>query len=449
MNSSLPKVLHEILGIPMIQRVLNTAKELNPRQIVTVLKHEAEQIISAVDIGQYTIQSDIPGTGSACLSGLDLINKLDNKIETVLVLSGDTPLITSSTLSDFVLTHQKKSFDISVLAGINENPVGYGRIISSKYQQEFFQNASQTNQSSSDCFDETKCFQIDQIVEEKDANDQQKLVKIVNSGIYLFDAKLLREKLPLLDQNNSQNEMYLTDVVLESTKENKNVFAYLIDDLAQTEGVNDRIQLAKMEEELSFRINRNHMLSGVTIRKPESVIIEDSVTIENDVTIEPNCYISGNTVIKSGANILMGSRIIDSIVDCSANIGPYAFLRPNAKVGENSKIGAFVEIKNSHIMNNSKVPHLSYVGDASIGENSNIGAGSIFANYDGRKKHQTSIGCNSKIGSKTIFVAPVKVGDNVYTGAGTLVRKDVPSNSLSISKNEQIIIDDWVTQNRS
>jgi bifunctional UDP-N-acetylglucosamine pyrophosphorylase/glucosamine-1-phosphate N-acetyltransferase len=448
MKSSTPKVLHPILGKSLLQRVLETAQALDPQQTVTVLRHEAQQILEGLpeflNDTNTAMQSDVPGTGSGALAGL---LQLNNNIDTVLVLSGDTPLITPETLNNLLQAHRNLEASITVLTAINETPFGYGRIIRTPSTFAISQDGVFPDDSSAGSSDVQRAASIKAIVEEKDASESERQIQEVNSGIYVFDAHLLREVLPTVGTGNAQGEMYLTDVVLKASEQGKLVCAHQIDDIVQTEGVNNRAQLASLTAVLRDRINEDLAMAGVTIVDPSSTWIEDTVVIENDVVIEPNCLITGHTIIHSGASILLGSRLIDAEIEGGANVGPYAFLRPGAHLLEDSKAGAFVEIKNSTVGKGSKVPHLSYVGDATIGENSNIGAGSIFANYDGVNKHKTFVGNNVKIGSKTVLVAPVEVGDNVYTGAASLVRSDIPDGALSITKSEQIIKEGW-TANR-
>lgn len=442
MKSALAKVLHQINGVPLLLKVLDTANSLTNcandtddlakkphTETVVVLKHEADEITSKLGTEfesrgvKTTIQSDIPGTGSGALAGLE---KLSDDILTVLVLSGDVPLLSGETVRGLIKTHTNSENAITILTAKTPNPYGYGRIV-----------RSSDNNSV-----------VEAIVEEKDATDAQRRISEINSGTYCFKASVLRELLPKVDRDNAQGEMYLTDVISLAVAGGESVGAYITDDLAQIEGVNDRAQLATLARVENNAKLQELMQNGVTIIDPNSTWIENSVKIENDVIIEPNCYITGKTTIKSGAQILLGSRIIDATVGENAMVGPYAFLRPNANLHGNTKVGAFVEVKNSTLNMGAKVPHLSYVGDAEIGENTNVGAGSIFANYDGVNKHQTKIGANSKIGSKTVLVAPVEVGNNVYTGAASLIRHNVPDNALAFSKTEQVTWDNWVSEHR-
>jgi bifunctional UDP-N-acetylglucosamine pyrophosphorylase/glucosamine-1-phosphate N-acetyltransferase len=457
MVSRTPKVLHRLGGTPLLARVLDVASKVEamegvksaPNQIVTVLKHEADAISQVLALPSSTvdvaIQSDVPGTGAGALAG---VKALQDDITTVLVLSGDVPLIEPETLQALLDVHIADSNTATILTAKVSDPYGYGRILRNENGGAEDEGTNHADISYGDA-------SVKGIVEEKDAAPAQREINEINSGIYAFDADFLRESLSTLAQkresgelDNAQGELYLTDTIALAVQQGGRVGAYQTQDLHQVQGVNDRAQLAELARELNRRIADKHMRAGVTIMDPDSTWIEDNVTIEPDVVIEPNCFILGHTHILRGANILLGSRIIDAHISSGASVGPYAFLRPGANLQEDSKVGAFVEVKNSQIGARSKVPHLSYVGDAQIGEDSNVGAGSIFANYDGVKKHETKVGSRVKLGSKTVLVAPVTVGDDVYTGAATLLRKDVPSGALSYSKNDQVEVPDWVHTNR-
>lgn len=484
MKSRTPKVLHKLGGRPLLARVLDTAAQIGASETVCVLRFEAERISkelglvsqasptsaelshSSGNLGlaqlahnsgsseletsslaqsgapgnlelaslaqnpapvRVALQSDVPGTGSGALAG---VQALSENVTTVLVLSGDVPLIKAETLRTLLQTHQAQSNSATILTAHNAAPYGYGRILRSA------EDASR----------------IAGIVEERDASEAQKLIEEVNSGVYVFEAEFLKQALGDLAgagaRDNAQGELYLTDTIALAVEQSKPVGAYEIEDLVQVEGVNDLVQLARLAKIHNQAVCEQHMRAGVGIIDPDSTWIEDGVQIESDVIIEPNCYISGTTKIAHGAKVLLGSRIIDAQIGAGASVGPYAYLRPGADLQPDSKAGTFVEVKNSQLGERSKVPHLSYVGDAQIGEDSNIGAGSIFANYDGVKKHKTQVGSRVKLGSKTVLVAPVKVSDDVYSGAATLLRKDVPSGALVYSKNEQVEVPGWVAKNR-
>jgi bifunctional UDP-N-acetylglucosamine pyrophosphorylase/glucosamine-1-phosphate N-acetyltransferase len=420
MKSAKAKVLHEIGSKSMLQRVIETATCMEPEMVVTVLKHQTDEIQSALKCPNVVIQSDVPGTGSAALAGLEM---LPYSVEHVLILSGDTPLISSATLEQLYSAHLDAGNTVTILSARPASPEGYGRILKSGES-------------------------VVGIVEQKDATDEELEIREVNSGVYLINAQFLREALPKIGRNNAQNEMYLTDIVYVAAKSGLRIGSILAKKWQEVEGVNDRIKLMELTKFYYAENARRLMENGVTLIDADSTWIDDTVKVGEDVTIEPNCLITGQSEIGAGSCILLGSRIVDASVGVNVKVGPYAYLRPGTVLNEESKAGTFVEIKNSIIGKGTKVPHLSYVGDAEIGDATNVGAGSIFANYDGVQKHKTKIGKNVKLGSKTILVAPVEVGDEVYTGAGSLIRADIAQGSLAYSRNEQVVVDGWVDKNR-
>ncbi|MDR2748628.1 MAG: NTP transferase domain-containing protein [Bifidobacteriaceae bacterium] len=393
MKSSTPKVLHKLCGKEIIQRVLETATELNPKTIVVVLKHEMQKVqsfIEALNIPniKFVEQSDIMGTGQAVKDALQVI---DNKTYTY-VIAGDTPLISGAVLKKMFEAHKDARAKATILTTQIQNPTGFGRIVRDGKKLK--------------------------IVEQTDASKSELEIKEVNTSNYIFDIPTVLEFINNLDTNNSKREVYLTDII-EFISNESTVETVEAQNPAEVLGVNNRVQLAELSAYKYFENAKAHMLNGVTIVDPKATYIDDNVLIGQDATILPGCVISSDVQIGKGATV-----------------GPYSYLRPGTNLGDGGKIGAFVETKNAKIGKGSKVPHLSYVGDAQIGENTNIGAGSIFANYDGKNKHQTLVGSNCKIGSDTVIVAPKKIGNNVYTGAGTVVLEDIKDGEKVVSQNK-------------
>ncbi|MFT4246364.1 MAG: bifunctional UDP-N-acetylglucosamine diphosphorylase/glucosamine-1-phosphate N-acetyltransferase GlmU [Micrococcaceae bacterium] len=437
MKSKKPKVIHEISGFSMLQHALDTAIALNPEKLVTVVKHERDLIESHVLNHNPEVliadQGDVPGTGSAVEAGLA---KLGNFEGTVIVTYGDVPLLTTELLEEIVAFHEAEKSSATVLTSVIDNPTGYGRLI-------------REDDGS-----------VSGIVEHKDATEDQLKVQEVNSGINVFDADALREALNDIGTDNSQGEKYLTDALAVIKEKGKHVAAFVGDDPWQTEGANDRAQLATLALELNKRILTEHMKAGVTIIDPNSTFIDKGVKIGQDVTIYPGTQILGKTVIgddtKIGPDTTLrdmeigeGVEIIrthgsESKIEDGASVGPFSYIRPKTSLKAKGKIGTYVETKGSTIGEGSKVPHLSYIGDAEIGKNTNIGAGAITANYDGVNKNKTIVGNDVKTGSGSIFVAPVHIEDNTYTGAGAVIKKDVPEGSLAVSDFKQRNIEGWV-----
>ena len=435
MKSSTPKVLHPLAGLTLIEHVLATARALEPARVITVLKHQQAEIESSLDglaeDVEFITQSDTPGTGAAVESAMQALTDFDGA---VVVLSGDVPLMDVQTLNNLVDQHLQSNSSVSLLTATIENPSGYGRVI-------------QDGQRVS-------------IVEHRDCTEKQLEIREINAGVYVFDSKFLKDALGELDTHNSQAEKYLTDVVTKAER----ATAVEVDDNWLVAGINDRVQLSEVAAELNSRIIKAWQLSGVTIMDPLSTWIDVTVQLGEDVTIEPNVQLRGVTSIGAGSTIGSGSTITDavigaevvikssditsSVIDDRATVGPFAFLRAGTKLSEDGKIGAFVETKNSVIGAGSKVPHLTYVGDAVIGKGVNIGAGTIFANYDGVNKHQTTVGDHVKTGAGNVFVAPVTINSGSYTAAGTVIRKDVKSGDLAMNHSPQRAIAGWVLANR-
>ena len=441
MRSKTPKVLHAIAGLPLIGHVLSTAFSLSADHVVTVLAHEkeliAEHIQQTFPNALIAIQSATPGTGSAVAAGLSALPK--NFRGDVVVLSGDVPLLDTGSIEELIEIHRSGVNAATLISTITADPAGYGRILRSKEG-------------------------LTGIVEHKDASEEELLVAEVNAGVYVFDATHLDEALGKVGTKNSQGEKYLTDVVSVLLEQGKKAAAHPINDHWLVAGINDRKQLTEVASELNSRIIAAWQLAGVTVVEPASTWIDITCQLGQDVVLEPSTRLRGLTKIGEGSVIGPDTTITDSSVGKSAvvarsqvsgaeisdnsNVGPFAFIRPGTSLGANGKIGAFVEVKNSKIGDGAKVPHLSYVGDASIGQGTNIGAGTIFANYDGVNKHRTTIGSFARTGSSNTFVAPVEVGDGAYTAAGSTIRRAVESGALALNPAAQKNLAGWVLANR-
>jgi bifunctional UDP-N-acetylglucosamine pyrophosphorylase / glucosamine-1-phosphate N-acetyltransferase len=440
MKSVIPKMLHEICGRPLLGHVLTTVDALHPDRLVVVVGHGRDHVSPYVQRAQpdalLAVQEEQLGTGHAVQVALEEASQL---MGTVIVTAGDTPLLTTDTLRSLAAQHDQDGHAVTVLTGVGDAG-DYGRIVRDRDGE------------------------IARIIEHRDATPEQREITEFNSSIYAFDADFLRQAVGMLQPDNDQGELYLTDVVEIARDEQHTVGAHHIDDVWQTEGVNDRVQLAKLGAEMNRRILEAHMRSGVTVVDPASTWIDVTVTLEPDATVLPGVQLQGTTSVASAAvvgpdttlldvKVGPGARIVrthgsGSVVGAAAVVGPFAYMRPGTRLGARGKIGGFVEVKNSQIGDGSKVPHLSYIGDTSIGPQTNIGAGSITANYDGQSKHRTTIGSNCHTGSDNVFVAPVNVGDGAVTGAGTVVRRDVPPGALAVSSGPQRHLDDWVARKR-
>ena len=430
MKSKTMKVLHEIGGRSMIGHVLAAVAATEPTRVVAVVGHQREQVgphIEALLPGVVlAVQETQEGTGHAVRIALEAAGTATG---TVLVAAGDTPLLEGETLRAFTEDHRAGGRAVSILSGVVPNPHGYGRIV------------------------RDGTGEVTGIVEEKDATDEQRGIDEINSGILAFDAEFLSAALPRVGNDNAKGEYYLTDTVGLAREDGLGVGAFPIEDWLQTEGANDRAQLAELGKELNRRIVTRWMKDGVTVMDPATTWIESDVVLAPDVTILPGTQLLGATVVAEDAvvgpdttlkdcEIGEGARVVRThgelaVIGAGANVGPFSYLRPGTQLGAGGKIGAFVETKNATIGDGSKVPHLSYVGDAEIGEGSNIGAGTIFANYDGTTKHRTTVGDGAKTGSNNTFVAPVSIGDGAMTGGGTVVREDVPPGALAVSAGPQ------------
>ena len=440
MKSKSAKVLHEIAGRTIIENLLAAVQPLAAKNLTVVVGSHKDEVIEHLakiaPKAKTVFQEKRNGTGGAAQLAL-ASHKGDG---TVLILAGDTPLLTTQTLQEFIEVHQTQKNKASVLTALLPDPTGYGRIIRG---------------------DDGVILKI---VEEKDATESEKDIDEINTGVYLFESKVLSAVISKIQSNNSQKELYLTDVISLLNDQKESVHAIVSNDYTETLGINDRTQLAEVTAIMRDRINNQHMLAGVSIIDPTTTWIDAGVKIEADVVIYPSSAISGETVIKSGAIIGPRTTLVDcevgsaasviesfatkSVIGDGAKVGPYTYLRKGTVLDSDSKAGAFVEIKNSTVGKGSKVAHLSYVGDAQIGDETNIGAATVFANYDGEKKHQTKIGDQVRIGSDTMLVAPVTIGDGAYTAAGSVINEDVPAGAIGIGRARQVNILGWVLKKR-
>ncbi len=440
MKSSTPKVLHPIAGRTLVGHVLNAVDALAPKNVRVVVgagREKVEAHIAEIAPSAVTVfQEKRGGTGHAtqlALAGL-------NPSGTILVLAGDTPMLTGTSLAQLLAEHHAGGYTASVMTAEHPDPTGYGRIIRG---------------------DDASLLRI---VEERDADEIQREIIEVNSGVYAFDAAKLASAIGKLKNDNSQGELYLTDVIEILRNEGGKIAAVLIDDFIEILGVNDRVQLAESAALLRDRINEDLMKAGVTIVDPLTTWVDTTATIAPDVVLAPGTAIHGATTIASGAVIGPRTTLIDCTVAANAhvlesqcteavigegvNVGPYSYLRAGTKLLNGSKVGAYVEMKNATLGEGSKVPHLSYVGDAVIGEGTNIGAATIFVNYDGVEKHYSVVGDHVRIGSDSMLVAPVTIGDGAYTAAGSVITEDVPAGAIGVGRAKQRNVLGWVLRKR-
>lgn len=442
MKSNLAKVLHPIAGKPILDHVLTTAASLNPDHTVVVVGHQRDAVIEYLTTKHPAVITAVQevqrGTGDATSVGLAALNAGGITLQptdTVIVLAGDIPLIRPETLQPL----GELSNDAVVITSIFADPTGYGRIIrAGEY--------------------------VTAIVEEKDATDGQREILEINSGIYAIKHEHLVNHLAHLSTDNAAAEKYLTDVIKAIADGGGKVLAALVD-ADDVMGVNDKEQLAQANGLLSDRIAQYWLQQGVTMIDPSSTWIDANVKLAPDVVLYPNVYLEGNTSVATGAMIgpdtvlqdcnvgagakVISSRCIGAEIAAGASVGPFSFLRPETQLAENAKVGAFVEVKKSRIGRGSKVPHLSYVGDAEIGEESNIGAATVFVNYDGEQKHKTVVGNQVRIGSDNMLVAPVEIGDGAYTAAGSVITENVPPGAMAVARSRQRNILGWVLRKRA
>ena len=434
MVSNLPKVLHRVSGETLLNRIINTSKKLNPDKIFVVIGHKSDLVKESLlkdNNVEIVLQEPQLGTGHA----VQVLSKELNDFKgNLLILNGDVPLIRAKSLKELLKLHSSRDADVSIITTEKENPFGYGRV----FKKDNF---------------------IEKIIEEKDCSLHEKQNKLINAGIYCFNWEKLSKIINELKTDNKQKEFYITDTISLLDK----AISYEILDEEEIQGVNNRVNLAKCEKILQRRIKTKHMLNGVTFINPESSSVSEEAEIGIDVIIEANSHIRGaskvsdncvigpntfleNTSIKKNSNIV-NTTIFNSKIMENVNIGPYSHIRPGTNIASNSKVGNFVEIKNSHISQSVKINHLSYVGDSNIGKFTNVGAGTITANYDGIKKNITNIGEYCSIGSNSVLIAPITLGDSVTIGAGSVINKTVKSNSLAISRVKQLNIDNWKKSN--
>ncbi|GII88771.1 bifunctional protein GlmU [Sphaerisporangium siamense] len=442
MKSSTPKVLHELCGRPLVDHVLASARGLSPERLIVVIGHAREQVEAHLTAAgpdtRAVVQAEQKGTGHAVRTVLESVGTIGG---TVLVTYGDTPLLRTETLAGLLSSHAADGNAVTVLTAEVPDPTGYGRIIR----------------------DDSGA--VLQIVEERDATPRQRAVKEMNSGVYAFDGSLLADAVKRVSTANAQGEEYLTDVLSILREDGHRVGAHIAPDHVEVEGVNDRAQLAFARAVLNSRILRAHMRAGVTVIDPATTWVDVGVTLEPDVVIHPGTQLHGRTSVASGAEVGPATTLTDTAVGAGAvvrnsvcdgaeigpgaSVGPYAYLRPGTVLGRRAKAGTYVEMKNARLGDGSKVPHLTYVGDATIGEGSNIGASSVFVNYDGVRKHHTTVGDHVRVGSDNMLVAPVTIGDGAYTAAGSVITNDVPPGAMAVGRARQRTIEGWVARRRA
>ena len=447
MKSRTPKILHEIGGRSLVGHALHAARTIRPQELALVVRHERDLVaahVAAVDPAALIVdQDEVPGTGRAVEAALDALDALHPQQQvsgTVVVTYGDVPLLTGQLLGELVASHEAGNNAVTVLTAVLDDATGYGRIL----------RAADGSVSG--------------IREHKDATDAERAIREINSGIYAFDAAVLRDSLAHVTTDNAQGEKYLTDVLGLARAAGGRVAAVVTEDRWQVEGANDRVQLSALGAELNRRTVEAWMRAGVTVVDPATTWIDATVTLAEDVRLLPNIQLHGTTTVARDAvvgpdttltdvQVGEGAKVIrthgsGSTIGAKASVGPFTYLRPGTVLGETGKIGAFYETKNVTIGRGSKLSHLGYAGDAEIGEDTNIGCGNITANYDGEKKHRTVIGSGVRTGSNTVFVAPVQVGDGAYSGAGAVIRRDVPPGALVLSLAKQENAEGWVLANR-
>ena len=428
MKSKLYKVLHEVCGKTMVEHVIDQVEQAGVDKIVTIVGHGAEAVQTTVgNRSEFVLQSEQLGTGHAVLQAKET---LGGKSGTTLVICGDTPLLTAQTLENLVKHHESQQAKATILTAHADDPLGYGRIIRNQAQH------------------------VEKIVEQKDATEIEARVQEINTGTYVFDNEILFEALANVNNDNAQGEYYLPDVIEILKKQGQIVSAYQMADMSEALGVNDRVALAEASVKMKKKINEKHMRNGVTLLDPFNTYIEADVKIGSDTIIEPGVLLKGQTVI--GEDCFIGThseisdskignrvRVISSNIESAemaddSNIGPYSHLRPNSKIGEQVHIGNFVEVKNAQIGAHTSVAHLTYVGDADLGENINVGCGVVFVNYDGKDKHRSTVGDNSFIGCNVNLIAPVEIGANTVLAAGSTITQDVPEQALGIARARQV-----------
>ena len=436
MNSNTPKVLHKVCGKEMINHVIDTMRSAGIEMVDVVIGRGATEVKKGTEDRKinYSVQEEQLGTGHAVMCAKEFLGVNEG---TVAIFVGDGPLITENTVREMLNYHEKGNFKATILTSNMEQPAKYGRIIRDENRE------------------------VSKIVEFKDCTAQEVLVKEVNSGMYCFDIKELLNSLDKLNNNNAQKEYYLTDVIgiLKSQGFKVGAFDVPVEEIT---AVNSKVELAEAEQIMRRRINQMHMENGVTIIDPSSTYIDSQVIIGKDTTIYPGNVLQGKTIIKEECVLYPNNRIADSILQKGVSVqssvvlesqigegttvGPFAYIRPESNIGKHARIGDFVEIKKSTIGDNTKVSHLTYIGDAEVGSGCNFGCGTVVVNYDGKSKYKTIIGNNTFIGCNTNLVAPVKVNDNSYIAAGSTITNEVPENALAIARAKQVNIENWVVK---
>jgi len=445
MKSAKPKVLHEVCGRSLLGFAVEAAKELDPQQIAVVVRHDRDAVAAhALELYPTAViadQDEIPGTGRAAQVAMAALDASGPISGPVLITCSDVPLLDGGTLEQLVANQAETGAAMSLLSTMLDDPTGYGRMVRGADGG------------------------LTAIVEEKECTEAQRQINEVNAGVYCVDAAVLRDALASLKPSPVTGEVYLTDIVDYAVQKELPVKAVIAADRYSVEGCNDKATLAALGKEMNRRIVENWMLEGVTIIDPDTAWIDVEVQLEPDVTIEPGVQLRGKTTVARGATVGPDSTLTDmtigegasvvrshgseTVIGPGANVGPFTFMRPGTVLGANGKIGAYCETKNAQIGDNSKVPHLSYVGDAEIGTGTNIGAATIFANYDGVKKHHTKVGNEVRVGSDTILVAPVTIGDGAYTAAGSVITEDIPAGALGVGRGHQHNSAGWTLKRRA
>ena len=447
MKSSTAKVLHRIGGRSLLGHAIAAGKFLNPTHLAVVVRHERDQVAAEARAlhppAVIADQDDVPGTGRAAQCALIALDEVvsTNVTGPIAVISGDVPLLDGQTLAWLLDAHRAEGNAVTLLTTMLDDATGYGRVVRAADDS------------------------VTAIVEHRDASDAQREIREINSGTYIFDAAILRAGLSAATRDNNQGEMYLTDVIAHARAAGLRVGAVVTEDQMLVAGVNDRVQLAALGRELNRRIVKEWMRAGVTVVDPATTWIDVDVDLEADATLLPGTQLHGATSIAAGAIIGPDTTLTDTevgagaavtrtqallaVIGEGATVGPFTYLRPGTTLGAGGKIGGFVEVKNAQIDAGAKVPHLSYVGDATIGEGANLGAGTIVANYDGVKKHRTHVGVQARVGSDNVLVAPVTIGDGAYTAAGSVITEDVAPGALGIGRARQTQLPDWVAKNRA
>ena len=433
MKSDLPKVLHKVAGISMLEHVFRSVNAINPEKTVTVVGHKAE-LVEQVLAGQtdFVRQTEQLGTGHAVMMAEPVLEKLTGQ---TLVIAGDTPLITGESLKNLIDFHINHKNVATILTAEADNPFGYGRIVRNQHGE------------------------VLKIVEQKDASDFEQQIKEINTGTYVFDNSSLFKALKNINTNNAQGEYYITDVIGIFRENGEKVGAYTLKDFDESLGVNDRVALATAEGVMRRRINKQHMVNGVSFVNPDATYIDVDVEIAPEVQLEANVTLKGQTKIGAETILTNGTYVVDSEIGERAvitnsmieessvadgvTVGPYAHIRPGSSLAKDVHVGNFVEIKGSAIGENTKAGHLTYIGNSEVGANVNFGAGTITVNYDGQNKYKTIIGDNVFVGSNSTIIAPVELGDNSLVGAGSTIDKDVPANAIAIGRSRQINKEDY------